>query len=174
MSENKRTKEQWFDEFLSAYKGAIQRATLYIVKKQDVSEDIQQEIYCRVWAYAEKMMGMDKKALETYLKNIIRSAVADHFRDKNSRLILKSGETLNDKMAVCLDDPSDRVICREYFRNMKRLDQKSRDLLQMRIIYDIPFKDIGILLGMSEAAARKRYARLVAGIKDKEQRRRSF
>ena len=174
MSENKLTKEQWFDHFLSAYKGSIQRTTIYLVKNPDAAEDIQQEIYCKVWTYAEKMMTLDPKAMETYLKHIIRSCVADYFRSKDNHLILKPGMSLEGRSirgdALCQDDPQNHIVFREYLKSIKRIDQKSRELLQMRIIYGAPFKEIGRRLGISEAAARKRYERITAKLKEKERR----
>lgn len=161
MSKKKYTREQWFEIFSDNYMEKIKKSAHYFAGNPVWAQDIIQEIFCRSWKYAEKMMELDEEALEAYLKNIIRSTVADYFRDRNSRLILT--ENLPKLQAAKSRDeykePEAHIIYQECLEAIRKLRKNDRNILNMRIVQGMSFNEIGKALGINESTARKRYER---------------
>lgn len=161
MSKKKYTTEQWFEKFSYNYMEKIKKSAHYFAGNPVWAQDIIQEIYCRSWKYAEKMMELEEEALEAYLKNIIRSTVADYFRDRNSHLILTE-DLLKLQAAKCChayEEPESHIIYQECLESIRNLRKNDRNILNMRIVQGMSFNEIGKILGINETAARKRYER---------------
>ncbi len=154
-------KKQWFDWFEEKYGRRIRRTIQGRVKNPVWSDDIIQEVYCRVWMYCDRMRTLEKKALEVYLKDILRTAVADYFADRNSRLILKSDITPLQTRDLSKEYYSleSHIIFQDYLKLLGEMSEKYRNILILRILYNMSYKDIGEILGVRETTARKRYER---------------
>ena len=169
MSVDNLTTAQWIEVFKYNYKENIQKAVFYYMHDQARTDEIVQEIDYRICMYAETMRALDKGAMLTYLKNIIRSCISDYFRCKDNHVIPQSPEQMAAyDRASSAYDPERHVIFLEYMERIKGLDEVSRQLLTMRILYAMPYKEIGRSLGMKETTARKRYERLIKKLRDKD------
>ncbi|MBB5265185.1 RNA polymerase sigma-70 factor (ECF subfamily) [Catenibacillus scindens] len=168
MSEEELIK-QWFEAFTEKYMRQIEQTVYHRVRNQAWVEDVIQDVYYRVWRYRKKMRLMERKPVEIYLRNIIRSAISDFYKNKDSQLILNS-DILSFHSKTCggaYTQPEHHIILQEYLKILEELSRQEKDILVMRILYNMGYKEIGAMYHIKETAARKRYERAIRKIRKK-------
>ena len=109
--------------------------------------------------------------MEGYLKDILRSSIADYFADRNSKLILKSDitplQTKDLSREYC--PVENHIIFQDDLKILGVVTEKYRKILVLRILYNMSYKDIGAVLGIRETTARKRYERGIKKLSVKAQ-----
>lgn len=168
MSEDNLTVNQWYQIFLSQYMGIIEKSAWYYDKNPHTRNDLIQEILCNTWKYAEKMMKLEEKAMVRYLKNIIRTCAADHFKPSEHREIPADNiEALCERQSCDeASEPESYVIHKVDMEIFNRMRNDDRRLLRLRIEYKLSYKEIGENMGITEAAARKRYERIIRKLRE--------
>ncbi len=171
VAEENDIEKQWFQWFTATYGGSVRKIVCSRVKNPAWTDDIIQEVYCRVWTYGERMRRMEKRAMEGYLKDILRSSIADYFADRNSKLILKSDitplQTKDLSREYC--PVENHIIFQDDLKILGVVTEKYRKILVLRILYNMSYKDIGAVLGIRETTARKRYERGIKKLSVKAQ-----
>ena len=105
--------------------------------------------------------------MEIYLRNIIRSAISDFYKNKDSQLILNSdilSVRSKDKSEAYVQ-PEHHIIIQEYLKILEELSRQEKDILVMRLLYNLGYKEIGATFRIKETTARKRYERTIRKIR---------
>lgn len=160
--------ERW-SEFSVAYEECfpiVRRYTLVRVADQAAAEDLVAETFER--ALRGWHSFQHRSAARTWLLGIARHVIADYHRSagkETAGLQQMAGEKTR------LDVPSAEEIVQrrdelDALRQVvDRLGEAERDLLALRYVAELPFREIGAVLGVQEVTVRVRLHRVLARLR---------
>lgn len=156
-----------FDVLLSRYKDRLYSYINYIVRNDDVAEDIFQETFVKAIITIRQNKYHESGKFYAWLTRIAHNLIIDFFRVENANTIVSNDEVEYDifnnaKLAdACIENSlvNDQIL--NDVRNlMNHLPESQRDVVYMRYYKELSFKEIAELTGVSinTALGRMRYA----------------
>ncbi len=147
---------QLYDEF---------HALIWFVAKGKIDDvetikDLEMEIYGKIIQNIDKVK--DPKKFKNYVGSIINNTIFSYLRNKNKEKI----EVLDrDEIEIVAADhvEDDRSI--KFEDILQYLDKKERIILSNRIMFQLPFREIGMIIDESEQTVRRRYRSAIAKIR---------
>ena len=157
-----------FDELLSRNQDKIFNYIMYVVKDEDLANDLFQETFLKV---ISKLQGGQYSAtgkFSWWLTRIAHNVVIDHYRElKNSKIVEapKENDLSNLRSASVLDKNRENELTNEQVledvkRLMEALPEQQRDVVYMRFFQEMSFKEIAEQTNVSinTSLGRMRYA----------------
>jgi RNA polymerase sigma-70 factor, ECF subfamily len=183
MSEFKGCSEYAYEKIFNRYKIRIFNYIYWSIIKDDfLSEEVTQETLIKVWEY--KFLYQPKYRFSTWVFTVARNLAIDKIRDINKRkgIISGSEKITNDANPYALIQTSSNILNEIEIndRNDKitdiimSLDQKYSEVIILRYIEDLSFKEISVITGKNVSTLKtlaKRGIGLIRkqkGIKDLE------
>ena len=158
-----------FDELLSRYQGKIFNYILFIVRNQELAEDIFQETFVKAIVTMQQGRYTADGKFGAWITRIAHNLVIDSFRQERSENTISNDETevdlLNDA-DLCDDNVEMQMINDQTLIDVRRLvdalPDNQREVVYMRYYQDLSFKEIAEIVGVSinPALGRMRYALL--------------
>lgn len=146
---NKQLIYSWYEQ----YKTGIYRYALSILKDPHLAEDILQETFLRLLA-GKGFPDPGKE--QAWLYRVARNLCYDHLRRRSRETgELPSGEYREGKY--------------EYITLISPLKAKDQEIVTLKIVGGLTHKEIGRVLGITEQAAKKRYERAIAALREQEE-----
>jgi len=138
----------WYEQ----YKNGIFRYALSITKDSYLAEDILHDTFVKLLSGGIRCAGGKEQA---WLYRIARNLCYDHLRKAK-------------RQGAYIDAPScsDRQFA--YIELIAPLSQKEQEIVTLKIVGGLSHKEIGSVLGITAAAAQKRYERAIAILREKE------
>lgn len=154
---------QNIEEIYEEYCSTVYKYLFCLTHNEDLSEDLTQETFVIAVKEIEKFKGNCK--ISVWLCQI-----AKHLWYKNIRKKKKiSFEELNDNI-IDTDSIEDIVFANEnklkLFKDMQKLDEKSREILYLRMVGNLNFVEIGEILGKTPNWARVTFYRAKQKMKE--------
>ena len=159
---------QAFDELLNRSEEKIFTYIMYMVKNEDLANDLFQETYLKVITKLQNGQYTNSGKFSWWLTRIAHNVVIDHFRAEKSEKIVdapKENELSNLKSASVLDDNretqlSNEQVLRDVKKLMESLPENQRDVVYMRFFQELSFKEIAEQTNVSinTSLGRMRYA----------------
>lgn len=154
------------DKFSELYELYVQKIYSFIFYKlldKETAEDLTSETFMKALSHIETY-DAKKSAFNTWLFNIARNTVIDHFR------IHKNHKDLNDiwELSSLENVESDLDLTLKYEdlqQNLRKLSAKNREILMMRFWQDLSFREIAEILGKSEGSVKMQATRAVKQLK---------
>lgn len=156
-----------FDVLLNRYKKSIHSYIFYIVRNQDLTEDIFQETFLKVIMTIKQGRYTDNGKFKAWITRIAHNLIIDNFRQGRNENTISNDEVevdlLND-MRLCDSNIEDDMVQEQVFSDIKKLvkhlPDNQREVLEMRYYQDMSFKEIADVTGVSinTALGRMRYA----------------
>ena len=156
-----------FDELLQRYQEKLYNYILYIVRNNDVADDIFQETFVKVIVSLRQGRYIETGRFYAWLTRIAHNMLIDQFRfEKNENLIYEEdAEHAWQETSILLDTHRESEIVNEQVLNdvrriMDHLPDNQREVVYMRYYQDLSFKEISDITGVSinTALGRMRYA----------------
>lgn len=152
-----------FAKLYELYSQKIYSFVFYKIMDKDTAEDLTSETFMKALNKI-KTYDSSKSAFNTWLFNIARNTVIDHFR------VYKNHEDLNDVWELAsLDDVEsslDLSLNYEHLHeNLKNLSVKNREILMMRFWQDLSYREIAEILGKSEGSVKMQASRTIKTLK---------
>ena len=156
-----------FDIVLDRYKDRLFSYIFFIVKDQEMSEDIFQETFIKAIVTIKNGRYTANGKFYNWMTRIAHNLIFDHFRaEKNDNTLSCEGSEydLLNNANLCDDnietDMINMQIIEDLRRMVERLPQNQREIVMMRFYGDLSFKEIAELTGTSinTALGRMRYA----------------
>lgn len=139
--------QQKFLEAYDAYADAIFRYCYYKTSDKELSRDLVQETFTKLWTYLQN--GNEIRTMRPFLYQLAGNLVIDWYRKHKS----ESLENLMDQGF----DPADTKIDHESraelqwaLANLNKLAQSDRDLIIWRYVEDLSPREIADILGEKE------------------------
>ena len=137
-----------------AYKAPIYRLALSMTKNRDLAEDITQDTFLKIQEKAKsyRYNGSESAWIYTIARNLaydrLRQRRADHNTEDETLLLQIPSSEGNPENSEYL-----------FFDLIKSLSAKDSEIVCLRILADLSFKDIGRITHASAGSCSKRYGR---------------
>ena len=149
MQDMKKIYEEYFE--------TVNKYLFCLTKNYDIAEELTQETFYR----AVKKIGTYKGdcKISVWLCQIAKNLWYDQCR-KNKKIVNKEYELLDMKGK---DSVEEQIISNDekitLYKKMQKLDEKTREVIYLRITGELSFKEIGDILNKSETWARVTFYR---------------
>lgn len=157
-----------FDELLSRTQSNLFQYIMFVVRNEDLANDIFQETFVKVITKLQEGKYTDSGKFSFWLTRIAHNAIMDWYRNQKSEHILDladDNDLSNLKGAQVLDNFRESEIVNEQVmtdvrRLMEALPAPQREVVFMRFYQQLSFKEIAELTGVSinTSLGRMRYA----------------
>ena len=156
-----------FDTLLNKYQSRLFSYIYYVVRNEDVANDLFQETFLKALVRIQKGQYRSNGKFNAWITRIAHNLIMDHFRSKEQENLASNGEadydifnstllsehTVEDQMLITqsLTDAKNIMSC---------LPPSQSEVVRMRFYENMSFKEIADKLGISinTALGRMRYA----------------
>lgn len=156
-----------FDTLLNKYQSRLFSYIYYVVRNEDVANDLFQETFLKALVRIQKGQYRSNGKFNAWITRIAHNLIMDHFRSKEQENLVSNGEadydifnstllsehTVEDQMLIAqsLTDAKNIMSC---------LPPSQSEVVRMRFYENMSFKEIADKLGISinTALGRMRYA----------------
>ena len=158
-----------FDELLARYQSKLFNYIYFIVRSQEIAEDIFQETFVKAITTIQQGRYTASGKFGAWLTRIAHNMIIDGFRQERNENTISNDETevdlLND-VDLCDDNIEMQMVNEQTLSDVRRLvdalPDNQREVVYMRFYQDLSFKEIAEITGVSinTALGRMRYALL--------------
>ena len=157
-----------FDELLSRNQDNIFTYIMYVVKDEDLANDLFQETFLKVITKLQNGQYSDTGKFSWWLTRIAHNVVIDHFRAQKSSKIVEAPKD-NDLSNLRSDavqnlsresELNNEQVMEDIKRLVEALPESQRDVVNMRFFQELSFKEIAEQTNVSinTSLGRMRYA----------------
>ena len=136
--------EQIYEEHFET----VNKYLFCLTHNKDISEELTQETFYRAIKKIDKYKG--ECQISVWLCQIAKNLWYDQCR-KDKKVIYEENELFNEQT---LNELEEKVISDderiELYKRMQKLDEKTREVLYLRLTGELSFKEIGIILNRTE------------------------
>jgi len=157
-----------FDELLSRSQDKIFNYIMYVVKDEDLANDLFQETYLKVITKMQTGRYTDTGKFFWWLTRVAHNVIIDYYRaQKSSRIVepTKDNDLSNLNSNSVMDsnresELANEQVLRDVKRLMEALPESQREVVFMRFYQELSFKEIAEMTGVSinTSLGRMRYA----------------
>ena len=157
-----------FDELLSRNQEKIFTYIMYVVKDEDLANDLFQETFLKVITKLQNHQYSDTGKFVWWITRIAHNVIIDYYRAQKSSKIVeapKENDLSNLRSASVMGDNRENQMNNEEVLNdvkrlMEALPEVQRDVVYMRYFQELSFKEIAKLTNVSinTSLGRMRYA----------------
>ncbi len=148
------------------YRVRFQRISYNIVKSEETAEDVVSTAFVKIMDNIEKISDLSCPQMLAFCVTIVKNASIDVQRRSRKIVHIDHWDSILDEDT---DDIADECIRNADVHRLAelidRLDADERRLVYLRYAEQMGYKEIGQLLNISEAAAKKRGQRLVRDLR---------
>lgn len=158
-----------FDELLARYQSKLFNYIYFIVRNQEVAEDLFQETFVKAITTIQQGRYTASGKFGAWLTRIAHNMIIDGFRQERNENTISNDESeidlLNDA-DLCDDNVEMQMMNEQTLNDVRRLvdalPDNQREVVYMRFYQDLSFKEIADITGVSinTALGRMRYALL--------------
>lgn len=157
-----------FDELLSRSQDKIFNYIMYVVKDEDLANDLFQETYLKVITKMQNGRYTDTGKFFWWLTRVAHNVIIDYYRAlKSSRIVEPTKDNdlsnLNSNSVMDVSRESEMAnaqVLRDVKKLMEALPEQQREVVFMRYYQELSFKEIAKITGVSinTSLGRMRYA----------------
>jgi RNA polymerase sigma-70 factor (ECF subfamily) len=159
-------KEASFEILLNRYKNRVFSYIMFTVRDKALANDIFQETFMKVIRTLKRGKYNDEGKFLPWVNRIAHNLIIDHYR-RNQKMPTTSGkddfdifDVIEDKSANIEDDTIKDQLLSDVKKLVYKLPQDQKEVLMMRMYFDMSFKEIAERTNVSinTALGRMRYA----------------
>lgn len=157
-----------FNVLLNRYESKVFSYISYIVRNNDVAEDLFQDTFMRVIATLKNGKYAEQQKFSAWLMRITHNILVDYFRQVNNEKNISNDENeidlFNDIKLADENNVETQIIQTQNLSGLqqiiKMLPDNQQQIINLRFYQDMSFKDIAVMLNCSinTALGRTRYA----------------
>lgn len=156
-----------FDILLNRYKDRLYSYILYIVRNEDLTDDIFQETFVKAITTIRQGKYNENGKFPAWLTRIAHNLIIDYFRqEKNFNLVSCDNEDSNILNSIRLSEGTieNRIASQQVLDDVRRLmdylPDEQREVVHKRFYQNLSFKEIAEITGVSinTSLGRMRYA----------------
>ena len=149
---------QNIEEIYKEYFETVNKYLFCLTRNNDISEELTQETFYKAVKKINTYKGDCK--MSVWLCQIAKNLLFDYY-SKNKRILDIEEKELFDIQA--LENVEEQLILKDeklsLYRKMQKLDEKTREVMYLRITGELSFKEIGTILNKTENWARVTFYR---------------
>lgn len=150
---------QNIEEIYKEYSTSVYKYLFCLTQNKEISEDLTQETFALAVKDIKKFRGDCK--LSVWLCQIAKHLWYKELKKKNRSVNVSFEEIKED---VLYNETLEDIICAKeeklkLFKDMQKLDEKSREVMYLRMIGNLSYKEIGEILGKTSNWSRVTFYR---------------
>lgn len=149
---------QDIEKIYEEYFKTVNKYLFCLTHNKDISEELTQETFYRAVKKINTYKGQCK--ISVWLCQIAKNAWIDQCRKNKKTIITDENELFNIQTINTLEE---KVILNDekisLYKRMQNLDDKTREVMYLRITGELSFKEIGLILNKTENWARVTFYR---------------
>ena len=149
---------QDIEKIYKEYFETVNKYLFCLTHNNDISEELTQETFCKAVQKIYTYKGECK--MSVWLCQIAKNLWYDQCRKNKKILKTEESELLE---VQDLNSLEDQIISNDekitLYRKMQKLDEKTREVMYLRITGELTFKEIGVILNKTENWARVTFYR---------------
>lgn len=158
---------QNIEEIYKEYSTTVYKYLFCLTQNRDISEELTQETFSVAVEDIKKFRGECK--LSVWLCQIAKHLWYKELKKKEKSVNISFEEIEDD---VLYDESFEETICEKekklkLFKDMQELDEKSREVMYLRMIGDLSYEEIGEILGKTSNWSRVTFYRAKQKIRRK-------
>ncbi len=149
---------QDIEKIYEEYFETVNKYLFCLTHNSDISEELTQETFYKAVKKIDTYKGECK--ISVWLCQIAKNLWYDHCRKNKNIINIDENDLINKHMIDTLDEQiisNDEKIL--LYKKMQSLDEKTREVMYLRITGELSFKEIGIILDKTENWARVTFYR---------------
>ncbi len=155
LKENK----QFFDEFYENNYKLVYRICLSILKNEDNSEDVAQNVFEKIYKLDNEKLPKEFEA--SWLYKVVKNEALQFIR--KTRYSLPIDENIEE---ISNDNEINNIEDRQsYDKMVKKLNKKQEQVINLKVLADFTFREIGEILAMPTATVQWYYYRSITSLK---------
>jgi RNA polymerase sigma-70 factor (ECF subfamily) len=159
-------KEEAFQELLKRYKGKVFSKIMMYVKDRALAEDIFQDTFLRAIQALKEGHYNEEGKFSAWILRIAHNLCIDYFRGKKKMPLTRGNDDydpfdfIDNGLKNCEESNINQQVLNDTKRLLSFLPQEQKEIVMMRLYYDMSFKEISESLDISinTALGRMRYA----------------
>lgn len=152
-------KENAFVNFYSKYNKLIYSIAFSILKNRSDAEDIVQIVFTKI--YSLEKYKLPTKSEASWIYSLTKNETISFLRKKNNCVNIESIYEIEDR-----SDYINKIIDQDaYSRLISKLNNKEKEIVSLKLLADLPFKEIGKLLNEPTATIKWRYYKAINTLK---------
>ncbi len=157
--------EERFIEAFNQYNDALFRHAFFRVSDRQVSIDLVQEAYTKIWVQITQGTIVDN--FQAFLYHVLNNLIIDFYRKKKSSSLDVLSEEGFDPVGSDGEEIVDNAEKSQVMKALEDLSKGDRSVIVMRYIDGLPVKHIAAVLGESENAVSVRLHRAIKKVQSK-------
>lgn len=147
----KQNKEKSFNELYEKYNKLIYCIAFSILKNKENSEDIVQIVFTKIYKLEKEKLPTSNEA--SWLYSLTKNEALNYIRKQ------KNDMSLDELDYIAYEDREfEKIIDKDtYNRMMEKLDKEEKEIVSLKILADMKFKDIAKLLNMPIGTVQWKY-----------------
>ena len=157
---------QNIEEIYKEYSTTVYKYLFCLTQNRDISEELTQETFAIAVEDIKKFRGECK--LSVWLCQIAKHLWYKELK-KRKKSVNVSFEEVNDN--ILYDESLEEIICEKeeklkLFKDMQKLDEKSREVMYLRMVGNLRYEEIGEILGKTANWSRVTFYRAKQKIRE--------
>jgi RNA polymerase sigma-70 factor (ECF subfamily) len=152
-----------FERLYRKWVTPVYRYFRYRVNSDKEAEDLTSQVFLKVCEHLPNYK--EDGRFPAWLFTIVRNQSADFFRTQKPTISLEEVDLSDDRV-----NPQEQAALKDDLNRLKRLlralSEKDQEMIQLRYVAQLPYKDIAAILGGTRDAVRKQVNRLLARLED--------
>ncbi len=147
-----------FDQLVWRHQDRVARLARRLLAWPADVDDVVQEVFLAVWVHRERFRG--RSSLSTWLTTITVNKCRNHERNRLLRLrLIRQPAVVEAGRPTNRPPPLDTGAFARVQDGIRALPRRYREVVVLRYLEEMPVRDIGEVLGISEGAAHVRLSR---------------
>jgi len=166
--------QEAFEPLVRRYSDSIVRFVYHMVGDFQTAEDIAQETFIKAFAHLRRLEQPER--FSTWLYSIARHSCLDWIRARRSgpsvEDLAEVGAEIADQSADAPDTPAEAgELHSEVVAELQRLRADYREIILLKHIHELSYKEIGEIVGLSASAVGEKLSRVRQMLRDRLRRR---
>lgn len=149
---------QDIEQIYKEYFQTVNKYLFCLTQNDDISEELTQETFYRAVKKINTYRGECK--ISVWLCQIAKNLWYDYCRKNKNTSITNEDDLFNNQPINTLEEKiisdDERI---SLYKKMQKLDDKTREVMYLRITWELSFKEIGVILNKTENWARVTFYR---------------
>lgn len=151
--------ETSFNKLYEKYHRVVYGISFSILKNKEDAEDIMQSVFSKIYELDKTKLPTKNEA--SWIYTVTKNEAISNLRKKNSEIELDEIYEIENK-----DDEISKIIDNEKYKKIiNRLDEKEKEIVSLKILSDLSFREIGKLLEEPTNTVKWRYYKAMHTLK---------
>lgn len=147
-----------FERLYNQYKKLLKYIAVEMLQDEFLAEDAVHEAFIKLTRYINGIDESNSHKTKAFIVIIIKSVCRDMLRKESNKDTIVSIEEM-DNMGYASEDSLKNIELQDVYAAIESLPDTYREITELKLYYDFSDKDIADIVGINNAAVRKRIQR---------------